>query len=101
MGRTFYEASFQIVLQGSAVMAAGHGVFSQPLLLGSLVLSAVVGLPKLLAMTQPFASGLVCIVPYSLFGGFLFIWGAGRVVMAETCESKMWGMSTGCIEMPW
>merc|ERR1739845_169072 len=47
VGRVVYEASFQLFLQGSAVMAAGIPIIEQPVLLISMIFSALTGMRKL------------------------------------------------------
>jgi hypothetical protein len=107
------EAAPQIALQGTAIMASGGGLIANPILLLSFTSSAVTGLQRSWSMILRTTSvmgaqaqedgaivGLVCcmmgyclcVIPFLT----ILIWGVARPFMAESCESRVWGFTTGC-----
>lgn len=92
--RAFMENGLQLFLQGSAVMAVGEGLASQPALAASMSLSCVMGLKKAKELVG--ASSKIS----ALFLVLLLLWAIARPFLAERCESRVYGLTTGCVEMP-
>jgi len=120
------EVGPQLVLQGTGLMAIGAGLVSQPAVAFSMAITALLGLKRAaeLAMAialaarsatlddqphppgrPPTSSGRLLLfvtvygVPCCLFIGML-TWGSFRVFAAESCSSRIWGLTTGCVDIP-
>jgi len=113
LAKIFGEAAWQALLQTSLIMAKGQPLFEQPVLLCSVVLSCV----TLAIRTAQLTFRLFVIVcrapglPLKIIGQvfcFPFIallWLILALVLAklyyaEACEDRLWGLSTGCIDVP-
>eukprot|EP00928_Gymnodinium_smaydae_P044317 TRINITY_DN2956_c0_g2_i1.p1 TRINITY_DN2956_c0_g2~~TRINITY_DN2956_c0_g2_i1.p1 ORF type:complete len:594 (+),score=130.83 TRINITY_DN2956_c0_g2_i1:63-1844(+) len=106
IAKVLFEAAPQLVLQGSAVMAAGTGLRAQPVLAISLLFSAGMGCEKVWTMLDFVCREAKTTGDFLLLGapaalsGLMIIWGVGRVFAAEQCASKIWNLSTGCVPFP-
>mmetsp|Transcript_39432 Transcript_39432/g.125184 ORF Transcript_39432/g.125184 Transcript_39432/m.125184 type:complete len:580 (+) Transcript_39432:125-1864(+) len=110
------EAAPQLLLQGSSIMAQGEGLAGSPSLALSVGVSAAMGAAAAVELTilgaklARDAATRKDLLEFShamflFFGGGLVslaivLAGVGRIFIAELCESKMWGPTTGCVGAP-
>mmetsp|Transcript_25028 Transcript_25028/g.54450 ORF Transcript_25028/g.54450 Transcript_25028/m.54450 type:complete len:594 (+) Transcript_25028:76-1857(+) len=112
------EAIPQLYLQGSAVMMRDLSLVEQPLLALSICSTYFTALAKLFAMIAAFLKNAIwsekpllgrrwvavawwlsCCLPV-LIPFFIVNLAFARVFVAQTCETHIWGLTTGCVVAP-
>jgi len=105
LAKTFGEAIWQVLLQSTLMMAKGTPLLQQPLLLFSILLSCATLAQKALAMRNVVGFfyeehgilwGLVWALPLVIILTLLILI-LVKLYAMEACESRMWGLTTGCL----
>mmetsp|Transcript_33595 Transcript_33595/g.61576 ORF Transcript_33595/g.61576 Transcript_33595/m.61576 type:complete len:246 (+) Transcript_33595:189-926(+) len=114
LAKVYGEAAWQALLQTSLIMAKGLPLFDQPLLLASVLLSCVTLASKALQLVFTLRRNMELegeanankYMPLVVYGpSLLCLWAILGLVIAklyytEACEDRLWGISTGCVDVP-